>query len=78
MIHEDDGHANKLVRALKHGEIVSKPWQKKEAFRIKGGMWLNLGHMAIDSVEDSGEPWVRSAGFEEAWTKYEDRPRAQL
>lgn len=24
---------------------------------------------AIDSVEDTGERWVRSAGFDEAWAK---------
>lgn len=26
--------------------------------------------LAIDSVEDSGDMWVRSAGFAEAWEKY--------
>ena len=76
--HEDDGHASKLIRALKHGEVVSKQWEEKESFKIKGSMWLNLGHMAIDSVEDSGATWVRSAGFDEAWVKFEDRPKAQL
>ncbi|KAI4097423.1 MAG: hypothetical protein LQ339_006741 [Xanthoria mediterranea] len=76
--HEDDGHASKLVRALKHGEEICKPYNDNPRFRIKEDMWLRLGHMAIDSVEDSGEPWVRSAGFEEAWEKYEDRPKAQL
>lgn len=25
--------------------------------------------LAIDSVEDTGDTWVRSAGFEEAWAK---------
>lgn len=54
-------------------------------FRIKRDMWLQLGHMgklsqypswiwltmllAIDSVEDTGDAWVRSAGFSEAWEK---------
>ena len=54
-------------------------------FRIKDDMWLQLGHMgkpppeqsciwlitvlAIDSVEDSGDSWVRSAGFPQAWEK---------
>jgi hypothetical protein len=42
--HEDDGHASKLVRALAHGQVVSKPWEK-DSFRIKDGMWLKLGHM---------------------------------
>ncbi|EON62989.1 hypothetical protein W97_02215 [Coniosporium apollinis CBS 100218] len=73
--HEDDGHAAKLVRALAHGQVISAPYEEKDGFRIKGGMWLQLGHMAIDSVE-AGEPhWVRSAGFEEAWEKIPERPR---
>ncbi|KAL8726031.1 MAG: hypothetical protein Q9166_006976 [cf. Caloplaca sp. 2 TL-2023] len=76
--HEDDGHASKLVRALKHGEEICRPYNNDPRFRIKDDTWLKLGHMAIDSVEDTGEPWVRSAGFDEAWEKYEDRPRAQL
>ncbi|KAI9747916.1 MAG: hypothetical protein M1835_001941 [Candelina submexicana] len=73
--HEDDGHASKLVRALAHGEEVCRPYEDREAFRIKNQMWLQLGHMAIDSVEDTGDTWVRSAGFDQAWEKYEDRPR---
>ncbi|KAL8659838.1 MAG: hypothetical protein Q9226_000203, partial [Calogaya cf. arnoldii] len=76
--HEDDGHASKLVRALKNGEQICKPYNDDPGFRIKKDMWLKLGHMAIDSVEDTGEPWVRSAGFDEAWEKYQDRPKAQL
>ena len=28
---------------------------------------------AIDSVEDTGNSWVRSAGFDEAWTKWVKR-----
>ncbi|KAI9685040.1 MAG: hypothetical protein M1822_005432 [Bathelium mastoideum] len=73
---EDDGHTAKLVRALAHGQRISAPYEHKDAFRIKGDMWLQLGHMVMDSVEDSGERWVRSAGFDEAWTDLQ--PRAQL
>ncbi|KAL8804190.1 MAG: hypothetical protein Q9182_002732 [Xanthomendoza sp. 2 TL-2023] len=111
--HEDDGHVSKMVRALRHGEHICAGYDDDSRFRVKGDMWLKLGHMgeyvpltrqgwhpippgspkrdvpasasrltsslvAIDSVEDSGEPWVRNAGFDEAWEKYEDRPRAQL
>ncbi|KAI9731932.1 MAG: hypothetical protein M1834_004383 [Cirrosporium novae-zelandiae] len=88
---EDDGHASKLVRALANGERVCKPFEEeKKGFRIKGDMWLQLGHMvrleltlgvsvcvllAIDSVEDTGEDWVRSAGFDEAWQKFGNRAR---
>lgn len=73
--HEDDGHAVKLGRALAHGEAISAPYEKEEWCKIRGFMWLKLGNMCVDSVEDTGDPWVRSAGFDEAWEKYEDRPR---
>lgn len=43
--HEDDGHASKLVRALKHGEEICKPFHDNPRFRIKEDMWLRLGHM---------------------------------
>lgn len=84
--YDDDGHAAKLVRALAHGENICAAYNMDDPlFRIKGGMWLQLGHMgkppliqfwirltmllAIDSVEDTGDTWVRSAGFSEAWEK---------
>ena len=69
----DDGHASKLIRALANSEQVCKQYesQPEDVFVIKGGMFLKLGHMAIDSVEISHErgdsSWVRSAGFEQAW-----------
>lgn len=75
---EDDGHGSKLVRALAHGQQICKPYENKENFRIKRDMWLQLGHMAIDSVEGSEPTWVRSAGFDSAWAKVPDRSRAQL
>ena len=49
---EDDGHSSKLIRALANGQKVSAGFGAKEAFRIKGDMWMKLGHMVIDSVED--------------------------
>ena len=77
----DDGHATKLVRALAHGQQICEPYENKDEFRLKHDDWLQMGHMAIDSVENAArfpnvERWVRSAGFEEAW---ENIPvRAQL
>jgi len=38
-------------------------------------MWEKVGNMVVDSVEDTGNRWVRNAGFEEAWKDFEDRPR---
>ena len=73
---DDDGHASKLVRALAHGQKICEPYEDKPEFRIKHDDWLQMAHMAIDSVE-IGEPhWVRSAGFDEAWEKIP--VRAQL
>ena len=37
--------------------------------------YFKLTIVAIDSVEDTGNTWVRSAGFDEAWKDFEDRPR---
>jgi len=55
---EEDGHASKLVRALAHGQQVCKPYEDREEFRIKHDDWLQMGHMAIDSVEESEPKWV--------------------
>ena len=69
--YEDDAHASKLLRALGHGAKVCEGYENAESFMIKGPeTWLNIGRMALDSLEDlKGEErrWVRSAGFEEAW-----------
>ena len=43
--HPDDGHAAKLLRALAHGQQVSKPYEENSKFRIKKDMWLQLGNM---------------------------------
>lgn len=68
----DDGHASKLVRALANGQAVCEKFEGKEGFVLKGEDWLQMGHMAIDSVENTERfsnvaHWVRSAGFQEAW-----------
>lgn len=68
----DDGHASKLIRALAHGQQVCKPYEDRKEFRVKHDDWLQMGHMAIDSVENTERfenvsHWVRSAGFDKAW-----------
>lgn len=73
--HEDDGHMIKLIRALKNGEDVSRPYEGREEFRLKAGMFLQAAHAAIDS--SSAQPMkyvqhfdiIRLVGFEEAWEK---------
>jgi Questin oxidase-like len=78
-VFEDDGHAVKLGRAIRNGELVSGKWEGEDWAKVKGEMWQKIGNMAIDSVEDTGVHWARSVGFEEAWKDYQDRPkRSQL
>jgi hypothetical protein len=64
---EEDGHAAKLIRALAHGQEACALYEDKPEFRLKKDDWLQLAHMAIDSVQAEGPNWVRSAGFDEAW-----------
>jgi Questin oxidase-like len=71
----DDGHASKLIRAIAHGEQVSKQYEGEDGFVIKGDMFSRLGHMAIDSVEAGDPHWVRNAGFDQAWEKIPDRAK---
>jgi len=59
---EDDGHASKLIRALAHGQQACEPYEDREEFMIKHADWLQMGHMAVDSVEGVGDDWV-SARF---------------
>lgn len=72
---EDDGHASKLVRAMANGERVCKEYEDGEGkeWMIKGSDWLQLGHMAIDSVEEGDPRFVRNAGFESAWKNVRER-----
>ena len=73
--HQDDGHASKFIRALAHGQQASAPYEEKELWPIRGDSWLKLAHMVIDSVEDDGNHWVRSAGFSQAWDQFHDRAK---
>ena len=44
----DDGHLSKLVRALKNGESVCRPFEgqaKERGLKITGDMWLKIGNM---------------------------------
>ena len=51
---KDDGHAIKLGRAVRNGELTSGKYGDVEWERIKGFMWEKIGNMVIDSVEDDG------------------------
>lgn len=78
----DDGHASKLIRALKNGEDRCRPYEDAggDTFPIKGSMWLQLARMALDSVDIEGDQnddarWVRNCGFEEAWENVPNQAR---
>lgn len=68
---DDDGHASKLVRSLARGQQVCEGYEAEgqERFPVHGDMWLRLANLVVDSVEEPGDTWVRSAGFDEAWEK---------
>ncbi|KAF2648479.1 hypothetical protein K491DRAFT_708672 [Lophiostoma macrostomum CBS 122681] len=68
----DDGHLAKLVRALRNGQELSKPFEKgsdSEAFPIKGKEWLKIAQLGYESTANRPieQKWVWGAGFEECW-----------
>ncbi|KAM7214702.1 Protein of unknown function (DUF4243) domain containing protein [Rhypophila decipiens] len=68
----DDRHVGKMVRALKNGELVSKPFESAfpDAFPVKGDMWMRMARMTYDSTVDlEQEKWIVFAGFDLPWTK---------
>jgi hypothetical protein len=68
----DDGHLVKLVRALKHGQTISQPFESSdegEAFPVKGNEWLKIAQLGYDSTASKPieQKWVWGAGFDECW-----------
>ena len=50
---EDDGRVPNSIRALKNGELTSKPFEAQgrgDAFLVKGQRWLKLTQMAVDAT----------------------------
>ena len=45
----EDGHACKLVRAIAHGEQACSSFAGEKDFKIRDGMWTQLGHMGMHS-----------------------------
>ena len=43
----EDGHACKMLRALRHGQELCRPFEGRAEVRIKGDDWLTLGHMRL-------------------------------
>ena len=52
----DDGHTAKFIRALINAETVSAPYNGKADFLLRGKDFLQIAHMAMDSVERMLEP----------------------
>lgn len=68
----DDGHVAKFVRALKHGEEVSKQFEDGEssdAFPIQGDLWRKIAYMSYESTLNLPPPakWVLMAGMDQSW-----------
>lgn len=51
--HEDDGHGIKLVRAIRHGQEICKPYDGKPSFRVRNGMWDKLGNIGKHGISIS-------------------------
>lgn len=74
---DDDSHLTKLVRALASGEQFCKPYEGlgNAWFPVRGDMYLQIAHMAVDSVPDETyfNRWVRGAGFPSQWEPFPNR-----
>ncbi|GIJ88145.1 hypothetical protein Asppvi_007062 [Aspergillus pseudoviridinutans] len=73
---DDDSHVTKFLRGLAHGQRFCLPYQGNVCFPLPDELWLQIGHMAMDSTEK--EPvarnrWVRGAGFPSQWDHFHDR-----
>lgn len=66
----DDGHVVKVARALVIAQRNSQKYRDRPWIRIKDDVtWLKAMYILLDStiLVHSGFPWVRSAGWNEAW-----------
>ncbi|RAH39755.1 questin oxidase family protein [Aspergillus brunneoviolaceus CBS 621.78] len=76
----DDGHVAKFMRALRHAERLSRPYEQHpvwaEHFPVKGNMWIKLARMALETTRHSPPDfkWIMGTGFDEAW----ERPDLKL
>ena len=85
----EDGHASKILRTLAVGEKMCRNFEGRNQLAMSEYMWLAIASMGkplislhrsqltvsavIDSVEGQEKRWVRSDGFEQAWTDVENR-----
>ena len=63
----------KMIRAMKHAEMVSKPFDHLPEFKVKQHMFLPAAIATIDSGSKQPMEWtkhfdfIRGAGYPEAW-----------
>jgi len=71
--HEDDGHMCKMIRAMKHAQTLSEPYDHLPEFKVKQHVFLPAAIAAIDSGSKQPMEWtkhfdfIRGAGYLEAW-----------
>lgn len=65
----DDGHVVKTARALGLAQRLSQEYLDRPWIRIRDDKtWLNTQYLLLDSTWEHPEfPWVRTAGWDEAW-----------
>ncbi|KAI1438843.1 HypA protein [Xylaria sp. CBS 124048] len=64
----DDGHITKLLRALRIGNRISKPYHGHGNPRlITSAEWEQIYRVYMDSVTGDGPRWVRDCGRPESW-----------
>ncbi|EXJ59130.1 hypothetical protein A1O7_06561 [Cladophialophora yegresii CBS 114405] len=54
--YQDDGHTSKLIRAISNGEAVTEAFEAAPGIKLKGGDFLKMAHMVMDSVEAMDRP----------------------
>jgi hypothetical protein len=78
--HPDDGHAVKMIRAALFAEQVSKPYEDRPEFRLKGTDFEKFAVAIVDTLNPKGgkagpyedESWIRGAGFDDVWEHVPD------
>jgi hypothetical protein len=64
-----------MIRAVKFAEQVSKPYEDRPEFRLKGKDFEKFAVAIVDSLNPKGgkagpqedENWIRGSGFDDVW-----------
>ncbi|KAE8377941.1 hypothetical protein BDV26DRAFT_292672 [Aspergillus bertholletiae] len=55
-VFDDDSHVTKFLRGLAHGSLYCQSYDHPDCFPMTTEMWLQVGHMAMDSTEKEPIP----------------------